>query len=94
MQTIFEIDENEQETVTEPTNFETEYTDQDYTIPLPEFDSEQFFVENKVREVVADVTDKIESFTETFGPGYFSSTDESVTIQPDQEESELTTQSR
>ena len=93
-QTIFEIDENEQDTVTEPTNFETEYSDQDYTIPLPEFDSEQFFVENKVKEVVADVTDKIESFTETFGPGYFSSTDESVTIQPEQEEVELTTESR
>ena len=52
---------------------------------MPEFDSEQFFVENKVKEVVADVTEKIESFTETFGPGYFSSTDESVTIQPEQE---------
>ena len=61
---------------------------------MPEFDSEQFFVENKVKEVVADVTDKIESFTETFGQGYFSSTDESVTIQPDQEEAELTTVSR
>ena len=61
---------------------------------MPEFDSEQFFVENKVKEVVADVTDKIESFTETFGPGYFSSTDESVTIQPEQDEAELTTVAR
>ena len=61
---------------------------------MPEFDSEQFFVENKVKEVVADVTEKIESFTETYGPGYFSSTDESVTIQPEQDEAELTTVAR
>ena len=61
---------------------------------MPEFDSEQFFVENNVKEVVADVTDRIESFTETYGPGYFSSTDESVTIQTEQDEAELTTVSR
>ena len=44
---------------------ESQYTDQDYNIPLPEFDSEQF-LEDKVKEVVSEVTEKIENPTETF----------------------------
>ena len=62
---------------------ESQYTDQDYNIPLPEFDSEQFF-EDKVKEVVSEVTEKIENPTETF---------ELVTEIPE-DEIELTTSPR
>ena len=62
---------------------ESQYTDQDYNIPLPEFDSEQF-LEDKVKEVVSEVTEKIENPTETF---------ELVTEIPE-DEIELTTSPR
>ena len=62
---------------------ESQYTDQDYNIPLPEFDSEQF-LEDKVKEVVSEVTEKIENPTETF---------ELVTEIPE-DETELTTSPR
>ena len=62
---------------------ESQYTDQDYNIPLPEFDSEQF-LEDKVKEVVSEVTEKLENPTETF---------ELVTEIPE-DEIELTTSPR
>ena len=62
---------------------ESQYTDQDYNIPLPEFDSEQF-LEDKVKEVISEVTEKIENPTETF---------ELVTEIPE-DEIELTTSPR
>ena len=62
---------------------ESQYTDQDYNIPLPEFDSEQF-LEDKVKDVVSEVTEKLENPTETF---------ELVTEIPE-DEIELTTSPR
>merc|ERR1739848_688090 len=82
-ETIFEIEEDEieqEESTTQGYKFEPEYIDQDYDIPLPEFDSGNV-VEEKVKEIVAQVTDRLETATEKF---------ESVTDQPE-DELELTT---